>query len=199
MSRSRLNSHQKTVALLAAALLYLNFNLAAGQALHVAHYNAVELKRESATSVQFVFALNLPQALHAVLAPHLAYPNFLQSYADLSDPALDKEIDKASAAFSATAFFNLPSGAKAKLKHWQWPARQAVREAFKVSLMLLNMPPGAASHLDPMPVLAQARTRTPFRRVQLQLPLALYPIVVSLPHDKFWLTEQIPWALVELP
>jgi hypothetical protein len=35
--------------------------------------------------------------------------------------------------------------------------------------------------------------------VQLQLPPALHPIVVSLPNDKFWLTAQIPMAIVELP
>ena len=67
------------------------------------------------------------------------------------------------------------------------------------SLMLLNMPPSAASHLDPVRVLAQAQAKTPISRVQLQLPPALHPIVVSLPNDKFWLTEQIPMAIIELP
>ncbi len=197
--RHRLISPQKAAALIAAVLFYGQLNLTAAQAPTVGHYNAVELKRESATSVQFVFALNLPQVLHALLAPHLAYPNFLQSYADLSDPALDKELAKASATLGANAFFNLPMGAKANLKQWQWPVKQTVRESLKISLMLLNMPPSANSHLDPVPVLAQAQTKTPISRAQLQLPLALYPIIVSLPNEKFWLTEQIPWALVELP
>jgi len=43
------------------------------------------------------------------------------------------------------------------------------------------------------------QAKTPISRVQLQLPPALYPVVVSLPNDKFWLTEQIPMAIVELP
>ena len=179
--------------------MQLNFNLASAQAPAAAHYNAVELKRESATSVQFTFVLNLPQVLHALLAPRLAYPDFLQSYANLSDPALDKEIAKAGAALSAKAHFTLPSGAKAYLQHWQWPEKQAVRNSLKVSLMLLNVPPSATSHLDPVPVLAWAQAKTPISWAQLRLPPALYPIVVSLPHDKFWLTEQIPMALVDLP
>lgn len=165
----------------------------------LAHYNAAELKRESATSVQFAFALNLPQVLHQVLAPQLTYPAFLQSYADLPDPALDKEIAKAAAALSAKAYFTLPSGAKAHIKQWQLPDRQALRDSFIASLLLLNMPPSAASHLDPVRVLAQVQAKTPISRVQLQLPPALYPIVVSLPNDKFWLTEQIPMAIIELP
>jgi len=190
---------QKAAALLAAGLLHFNFNPASAQAPPLAHYNAVELKRESATSVQFAFTLNLPQVLHVLLAPRLAFPDFLQSYANLPDPELDREIAKAGATLSARAHFTLPSGAKANLQHWQWPNRQAVRDALKVSLMLLNMPPSATSHLDPVQVLARAQAKAPISRAQLQLPPALYPIAVSLPGDKFWLTEQIPMALVELP
>jgi len=199
VSRSRLHLPHKTAVFLAAVLLHLNFNLASAHAPIAAHHNAVELKRESATSVQFAFVLNLPQVLHALLAPRLAYPDFLQSYANLSDPALDKEMAKAGAALSAKAHFTLPSGAKAHLQHWQWPEKQAVRDSLKVSLMRLNMPSSATSHLDPMPVWARAQAKTPISWAQLRLPPALFPIVVSLPHDKFWLTEQIPMARVELP
>ncbi len=199
MSRSRLHLPHKTAIFLAAVLLHVNFNLASAHAPIAAHHNAVELKRESATSVQFAFVLNLPQVLHALLAPRLAYPDFLQSYANLSDPALDKEMAKAGAALSAKAHFTLPSGAKAHLQHWQWPEKQAVRESLKVSLMRLNMPPTATSHPDPVPVWARAQAKTPISWAQLRLPPALFPIAVSLPNDKFWLTEQIPMALVELP
>jgi len=194
-----LNLFDKAAAFLAAALVSLCSTLALAQPQPLAHYNAVELARESPTSVQFAFALNLPQVLHLVLAPQLQYPAFLQRYADLPDPAFNKEIAKASAALSAQAYFTLPSGAKANIKQWQLPDKLALRDAFKASLILLNMPPGPASHLDPVRVLAQVQAKTPISRVQLQLPPALYPIVVSLPNDKFWLTEQIPMAIVELP
>jgi len=197
--RFRLKLRYAAAAFLAAASLYTQLHPALAQAQPAAHYNAVELQRESPTSVQFAFSLNLPQVLHQVLAPQLAYPAFLQRCADLPDPALEKEIAKAAAALSAQAYFTLPLGAKVHIKQWQLPDAQALRDSFKASLMLLNMPPSAASHLDPVRVLAQGQTKTPVSRVQLQLPPALYPIVVSLPNDKFWLTEQIPMAIVELP
>ncbi len=192
------NLFDKAAALLAAALFSLCSNPALAQSQPPAHYNSVELARESPTSVQFAFALNLPEVLHQLLAPQLSYPAFLQSYADLPDPAFDKELLKASAALSAKAYFTLPSGAKVNVKQWQLPDRQALRDSFKASLILLNMPPSAASHLDPVRVLAKVQAKTPISRVQLQLPPALYPIAVSLPNDKFWLTEQIPMAIVEL-
>ena len=188
----------RAVAVLAAALFLSLANISSAQV--PAHYNALELKRESANSVNFTFALNLPQVLHQVMAPQLSFTSFLQSYADLPDPAFDKEIVKAVTALGAKAYFTLPSGAKVNIKKWQLPDTQLLRQSFKVSLLLLNMPPGPASHLDPVNVLAQAQAKTPISRVvQLQLPTALYPIVVSPPNDKFWLTEQIPMAIVELP
>ena len=183
----RLNLLYKAAAFLAAALLLLQLHPARAQPQHVVHYNAVELTRESANQVQFAFVLNLPQVLHQVLAPQLAYP------------ALNKEIAKAAAALSAQAYFTLPTGVKANIKLWQLPDAEALRDAFKVSQVLLNMPASAAMHLDPVRVLAQVQTKIPINRVQLQLPPALYPIVVSLPNDKFWLTAQIPMAIVELP
>ena len=188
----------RAVAILAAALFLSLANISSAQA--PAHYNALELKRESANSVNFTFALNLPQVLHQVMAPQLSYTSFLQSYADLPDPAFDKEIVKAVTALGAKAYFTLPSGAKVNIKKWQLPDTQLLRQSFKVSLLLLNMPPSPASHLDPVSVRAQAHAKTPISRVlQLQLPSALYPIVVSLSSDKFWLTEQIPMAIVDLP
>ena len=189
----------KAAALLAATLFALLTSPACAQAQAVAveHYNAVELQRESATRVNVAFALNLPEVLHQLLAPQQAYPAFLQSYANLSEPALDTEVAKAAAALSAKAYFTLPSGAKARLTQWQLPDRQALRDSFKTSLLLLSMPPSAASHLDPVRVLAQVQATKPLHRVQLQLPPALYPIVVRVKNDTFWLTAHIPMAMVE--
>lgn len=184
---------------LAAGLVFLHLGLASAQAQTVEHYNAVELKRVSSTTVQFAFTLNLPQVLHVLLAPQLAYPVFLRAYAEMPDPAFEKEIAKAGASLSAKAFFTLSSGATVRLKHWQWPERHVIRDLFNASLVLLKMPPNSNVHLDPVPVLAQAQGKIGISRAQLQLSPALFPIVVSLPNDKFWLTEQIPMALVELP
>jgi hypothetical protein len=52
--------------------------------------------------------------------------------------------------------------------------------------------------LDPVPVQARLQTPKPIRQAQLQLPVALYPIEVTIQNDKFWLTSQIPLAMVNL-
>ena len=192
-----MNSFLKAAAILAVAGFTLQAQVSQAQA--VAHNNAVELKREAPHKLSFAFALNLPQVLHLLLAPQLPYPAFLQSYADLPDPALERAMAQAVARLSAKAYVTLPSGAKANLKQWQLPDKQVLRESFKIDLLLLKMPAGAAAHQDPVRVLAQVQTPTPLSRMQLQLPPALHPILVTLSNDKFWLTDQIPMAMVELP
>ena len=164
----------------------------------VGHNNTLELKKESATYIRVNLVLNLTQVLHRVLAPQTTYADFLRRCAELSDAALALEMAKASKALTAKSWVTLPSGSKNMLTHWQLPDTPVLRETCKVGTFILQMPPGAASHLDPMPVQAQVQTKRPINRVQLQLHPALHPILVNFKNDKFWLTEQIPMALVDL-
>ncbi|WP_408594331.1 hypothetical protein [Limnohabitans sp.] len=182
--------------LLTAACLFWGVHAARAQ--DPAHPNSVEITRGANAAVNFSFALNLPQLLHRMLAPKSTYAAFLQAQVELPDPALERELSKVSASWSERAFFTLPSGAKVFLKQWQLPDAQSLRDAFKTSLILLNLPPKTAVHADPMVVTAMVQPKTPVSRAQLQLPAAMHPLWVVLKTDKFWLTDQIPMAIVEL-
>lgn len=182
--------------LLTAACLFWGVHAARAQEL--AHPNSVEITRGAHAAVNFSFALNLPQLLHRMLAPQSSYAAFLQAQLELSDPALEREIAKVSASWSERAFFTLPSDAKVFLKQWQLPDAQSLRDAFKTSLILLNLPQKNAVHVDPMRVTAVVQPKTPVGRVQLQLPPAMNPLWVVLKTDKFWLTDEISMAIVEL-
>ena len=161
-----------------------------------AHFNTAELRRESVSTVAVTLYLNWPQALHQLLAPQLTFRVFLETYLKLPELQLEKEMTKAKSYMTANAFFSLPSGARANLRKWQLPANQSLRESFKLSLMLLDMPANAPTHLDPVKISAEVQSKGPLTQVQIQLPKALYPIWVNLKNDKFWLTEQIPLALI---
>jgi hypothetical protein len=63
---------------------------------------------------------------------------------------------------------------------------------------MLQMPPNAASHIDPMLIQAKASSKMPVTRVKLQLHPALFPIFVSYKEDKFWLTQEIPVAILDI-
>jgi len=190
-----LNLIHKAFSLSAVCLLLC---VHAAKAQDPGHPNSVEITRGANAAVNFNFAINLPQLLHRMLAPKSTYAAFLQDQLELSDPALEREIAKVSASWSERAFFTLPSGAKVFLKQWQLPDAQSLRDAFKTSLILLNLPQKNAVHVDPMRVTAMVQPKMPVGRAQLQLPATMNPLWVVLKTDKFWLTDQIPMAIVEL-
>lgn len=164
----------------------------------VGHNNQLDITLLEGRHLQCDFSLNLLPLLHSHLAPKSHPSEFLQSFSKLSDAAMDKELDKLTQALRAQSFFTLPTGAKLRLTQWQLPSKQLIREAMKVSLILMQMPPNAASHIDPMILQAKASSKVPVTRVQLQLHPALFPIFVAHKEDKFWLTSEIPTAIMDI-
>lgn len=164
----------------------------------VGHNNQLDISLVEGRLFQCDFSLNLLPLLHSHLAPKSHPGEFLQSFSKLSDGAMDKELDKLTQALSTQSFFTLPTGDKLRFKQWQLPSKQLIREAMKISLLLMQMPPNAASHIDPMLVQAKASSKVPMSRVQLQLHPSLFPIFVANKEDKFWLTPEIPSAIMEI-
>lgn len=133
-----------------------------------------------------------------MLAPQSSYSAFLNAQVELSDQAFDRQIAQVSARLSERAFLVLPSGTKLQLKQWQLPDQKSLRDALVSSLILLNLPQKTNAHVDPMNVTSTVQTKHPLSRVQLQLPAAMNPILVVFKTDQFWLTDQIPSAIIEL-
>ncbi len=195
-SRPSLNRLLGFLAILAASLFF-TFPFAT-VAQTVGHNNQLDISLLEGRHLQCDFSLNLLPLLHSHLAPKSHPEEFLQSFLKLSDAAMDKELNKLTQALSAQSFFTLPTGAKLRLKQWQLPSKQLIREAMKVSLILMQRPPNAASHIDPMRVQAKASSKVPVTRIQLQLHPVLVPIFVAYKEDKFWLTPEIPTAIVDI-
>lgn len=162
------------------------------------HFNQVEVKRETKEKLIFVFSLNLTQALHQLLAPQLPFADFLTKYAELPELDFQNALKSATSQLSGNSFLMVSSGAKVILKNWQLPSTNALRELFKANLFLLQLPPGPQSHLPPAVVQAEVQTKTAINRAQLQLHKALHPIFVKVQQDQFWLTNQIPMAVVNV-
>ena len=162
------------------------------------HFNQVEVRRENKEKIIFVFSLNLPQALHQLLAPQSPFAEFLTKYLELPEADFQNSLKSATSQLAGSSALVLPSGAKVIFKNWQLPSNQALRELLKANLFLLQLPPGPQSHLPPAVVQAEVQTKTAINRAQLQLPKALHPIFVKVQQDQFWLTDQIPMAVVNL-
>ena len=171
-------------------------NFAFGQT--TAHPNALTIAREDGNMLVFQFSLNLPQVLHQLLSPATPFSAFLQNYAHMPQPAWTTALQKAKRQLSANGVLTLPGGRPVRLQSWQWPDNEAIAQSLKAQELLLPIAEASRLHLDPVPVQARLQTPKPIRQAQLQLVPALYPLEVTIQNDKFWLTTQIPLAMVNL-
>ena len=160
------------------------------------HYNQMDVQRDGRDKLVFSMSLNLTHLLHQVLAPQIPLADFLKFHSELPDKALQTAVDKASTQLGDKSFMLLPSGVKGLIRQWQLPPLPALREAFKAHAFLIEMPSATPVHVPPMWVKAHGYSKSPFSRAQLQVHNALHPLWVIQPQDQFWLTGQIPTAIV---
>jgi hypothetical protein len=160
------------------------------------HYNQMDIKSEGGNRFVFSLSLNLTLVLHQVLAPQTPLADFLKTYSGSSDKDLQTALTKASAQLGDKSFMLLPSGSKVSIRPWQMPPLAALREALKAHAFLMEMPSATPVHVPPMWVQAQGHSKAPLGQAQLQVHKALHPLWVIQQQDQFWLTDQIPLAMV---
>ena len=160
------------------------------------HYNQMGIKREAGNQFVFSLSLNLTHVLHQVLAPQTPLVEFLKIYSDAPDKELQTAMNKAATQLGDKSFMLLPSGSKVWIRQWQLPPLAALREALKAHAFLMEMPSATPVHVPPMWVQAHGQSKASVGRAQLQVHKALHPVWVIQPQDQFWLTDQIPMAIV---
>jgi hypothetical protein len=167
-------------------------------ALEKAHYNSAELRREGDRKIAVTLYLNLPRVMHQLVSPKQPLKVFLKNYSDLPDKQLEQEMANVVSILTANSNLTLTTGSKVNFKNWQLPDIQALRESFKLSLMLIDLPPNiqAQFHLDPVKVSSEVQSASALNTVQLKLPSAFFPILIRNQNDNFWLTDQIPTAII---
>ena len=171
---------------------------ALGSAQSVAHPNTLVIVPDDGKNLVFQFSLNVPQVLHQLLSPGTPFPAFLQNHAHMPPAAWAAALQQAKAKLASSGVLSLPGGRPIRLQSWQWPEPDAITQSLKAQELMLQMAEPSRPHLDPVRVLARLQTPGPIHQAQLQLPLALYPIEVTIKNDTFWLTSQIPLAMVTL-
>jgi hypothetical protein len=154
------------------------------------------IKREAGNQFVFSLSLNLTHVLHQVLAPQTPLVEFLKIYSDAPDKELQTAMNKAATQLGDKSFMLLPSGSKVWIRQWQLPPLAALREALKAHAFLMEMPSATPVHVPPMWVQAHGQSKASVGRAQLQVHKALHPVWVIQPQDQFWLTDQIPMAIV---
>ena len=101
------------------------------------------------------------------------------------------------AALARDIRINGPDGKKMALNSWKWQDAQTWKDMLRAQLLISLATPNELGHLQQTVASAQAISPRPISHVQVSLPRAMNPILVrSSPTDAFWLTDQIPQAIV---
>ena len=161
------------------------------------HYNQVEIKYSSSHSIEFNFLISPTPFFHSLIAPKLPLPNFIKTYANKSPAELQKELDSVAKKLEFESFLTFPWGEKVNLKDWKLPNGEQFQYMLKQNTLILDLPANFEAHLDPIKIEAKINSKNSIQRVQLQLQPNFYPIFVSHKDDKFWLTNQIPFSVID--
>lgn len=162
------------------------------------HHNQMVLRKESSTALRFDLQVNPAQWLHQLVAPQMAFPDFLKTHASLPEPDFRKIMAKAIRKLETENFAQLPSGEKLALLKWQVPPAPELQDLLKKNLLILDLPPPFQAHLEPIGVSATLQSRKPLGRIQLTLSPAFHPILVQYQQDLVWFTPFIPTSLIDL-
>ena len=195
----RVRSRAKAAATL-LSLLSLCGAMMLGQGHAVAHEllkNTASLLKSGPKTIALSFQLDPSATLHRALKPEMPFDAFLARYADMPMAEFQVELTKAQTALARDIRINGPDGKKMALNSWKWQDAQTWKDMLRAQLLISLATPNELGHLQQTAASAQAISPRPISHVQVSLPRAMNPILVrSSPTDAFWLTDQIPQAIV---
>jgi hypothetical protein len=193
----RVGFFKKTVFLLGVLLAPFIF---AGNLDTQAHFNTLSIVRETGSRLVFHFEMNLSLVMGKILDPQLSHEEFLRKLSSLSDEKFQKSIQMVQHELETQSVVTTAQGVNYHVIKWQFPEPNPLRLSLSRELAYLKVPAQFQAHVDPLVISAEIAATHPLQRVRLTLPESLMPIwVINGEQDKFWLSERIPLAVLDIP
>jgi hypothetical protein len=152
----------------------------------LAQSSAVVTVRDTGV-IEIRLAVPYEEALHAATMPRQPQGVFLASFSSGSD----RQAAAVLAAFNVAVQRGVrivADGQAVALGDWQFPAQADVRATLRRAAMMATV--GAHDHVDRLMVTATGRASGPVRQVQVQLPPALGPALLTVLHPREqWLRD----------
>ena len=164
------------------------------------HTNTLSIYRETSSSVVLNFEINVSLVMRKILAPQLSHEEFLKFFITLSDEKFQKSIQIVQKDLNEKSMLSTSQGFRFNVIKWQFPSANKIRLLMSNELAFLKVPVQFQAHVDPVVIKAEIPASHAMQRARLTLPESLMPIlVINGVHDKFWLSEQIPLAVLDIP
>src|SRR5690606_9416914 len=113
------------------------------------------------------------------------------------DAEFAASLTKAQALYAKDVLISTPDGKRLALRNWSWPAASLWQDPMRMQLIVLKAKL-VDGHWPQIEVGAEAISERNIRDLKLSLPNSAMPIQVKVePQDQFWLTEKIPFELIQ--
>jgi len=164
------------------------------------HFNTLSIFRDKGSRVVFNFEMNLSLVMGKILDPQLSHEEFLTKLFTFSDDKFQKTIQIVQKELETKSTVSTPQGLNYNLINWQFPDIKRLWFLFSNESAYLKFSTQLQAHVDPVVIKAEIPASHAMQRARLTLPESLMPIlVINGVHDKFWLSEQIPLAVLDIP
>lgn len=117
--------------------------------------NRATLVMRDRTHVSMTMHVRYTEAVHEVLAPHVAYGEFLAAVASLSPADFDRQIARAHSRLQSDTRVVLAGGQALQFSNWVWPDHAATQRLFQQRLMAAVVDGSAHHHEQPTEVHAE--------------------------------------------
>lgn len=182
---------------LQAALFCLLSWLALGAQAHERQINKGFLQKMDDGTVAMEFLLDPAVLMFNALVPETTLPLFIKRYAEMKPEVFELEMKKLKGHLSKGIQLQGPNGRALPQSVWNWPPSSDWQDIIKAQKIMLDVLSNEEGHLPQIKLNIVLKGGKNLQRAQISLHPSMHPILVrNMPTDDFWLTHQIPTAII---
>jgi hypothetical protein len=148
-------------------------------------------------SIALEFLLDPAVLMFQALTPETTLPLFLKRYAEMKPEVFESEMKKLKAHLVKGIKLQGPDGRALQQNAWKWPPGSDWQDIIKTQKIMLDAISNEEGHLPQIKLNIVLKGGKNLSRAQVSLHPSMHPILVrNMPVDDFWLTDQIPVAII---
>lgn len=148
-------------------------------------------------TIALEFLLDPAVLMFNALAPETTLPLFLKRYADMKPETFELEMKKLKVHLLKGIKLQGPDGRALSQSVWKWPPSSDWQDIIKAQKIMLDVLSNEEGHLPQIKLNIVLKGGKNLSRAQISMHPSMHPILVrNMPVDEFWLTSQIPSAII---
>jgi len=175
----------------------LLFLITSGPQAHERQINKGFVQKMEDGTIALEFLLDPAVLMFNALAPQTTLPLFLKRYAEMKPEVFEAEMKKLKAHLVKGIKLQGPDGRALQQNAWKWPPGSDWQDMIRTQKLMLDALSNEEGHLPQIKLNIVLKGAKNLSRAQVSLHPSMHPILVrNMPVDDFWLTDQIPVAII---